>query len=194
MLTEQQIELVNSKTHIFEPCLNFASKYLILPDIEIAFDDCPSQRFLSMNNAAESWIGDDGVGRICLNAPWFVERIDEHQDDVEFFFFHELRHLHQKIQIQAMQKGQKTREPIKTVKIWEYNFNNYQRNEDENSQKINVTQEVEIDANAYGILLEIFYRKGKKPLLSLPAEAFDPANERLQIYYDTLPEFKQLRY
>ena len=190
MLTEQQIELINSKAQIFQPCLTFASKYLILPNIEIAFDDCPSTRFLSMNNAAESWLGKDGVGRICFNGPWFAERIIEHQDDVEFFFFHELRHLHQKIQIQAMINGQKTREPIEIVKIWKDNFENYQRNEGGNSQTINVTQEIEIDANTYGVLLEILYRDGRHPLLSLPDEAFDPANERLQTYFDTLPEFK----
>lgn len=189
MLTEQQIQLINQKAEIFESCLEFANKYLILPNIEVAFDDCPSQRFLSMNNAAESWLGSDGVGRICFNGPWFAERINEHQDDVEFFFFHELRHLHQKLQIKFMSNGQKTREPLKTVKVWDDNFKNYQRNEGDSTQTANVTQEVEIDANAYGILLEILYRNGKAPLLSLPQEAFEPANERLQLYYDTLPEF-----
>ena len=192
MLTKEQIKLINEKASIFEPCVAFARKFLVLPSIQIAFNDCPSAMFRTMDNAAESHITPDGSGCIYFNAPWFAERVTEHQDDVEFFLFHELRHLHQLNQIKLYVANEKTREPKDIVKLWKNCFENYQRNEGGKSQLANVTQEVEVDANAYGILLEVLYRNGRTPLLSLPGEAFDPANERLQRYYDTLPEFRQL--
>lgn len=35
--------------------INFARKFLLLPDkIDLYFEDCPSRRFLSLANAAES--------------------------------------------------------------------------------------------------------------------------------------------
>lgn len=193
MLTEEQIILINNKSTIFEPCVSFARKYLVLPSIQIAFNDCPSEMFRTMDNAAESYIAADGSGYIYFNAPWFAERITDHQDDVEFFLFHELRHLHQFNQINLLVEKKKTREPIETVKLWKACFDNYQRNEGGETQITNVTQEVEVDANAYGILLEVLYRKGRTPLLSLPDEAFDPANKRIQYYFDTLPEFSHFR-
>ena len=190
MLTKEQIELINEKVSIFKPCVAFANKFLVLPPIQIAFNDCPSEMFRTMDNAAESHIASNGIGCVCFNAPWFAERILEHQDDVEFFLFHELRHIHQLNQINMLVANKRTREPKEIVQLWKNDFENYQRNEGGESQLANVTQEVEVDANAYGILLEILYRNGRSPLLSLPEEAINPANKRLQRYYDTLPEFR----
>lgn len=192
MLTKEQVDLINKKTTIFEPCVTFARKFLVLPPIQIDFNDCPSAMFCTMDNAAESYIAANGSGCVYFNAPWFAERITDHQDDVEFFLFHELRHLHQLNQINLLVANKKTREPEKIVKLWKSDFDNYQRNEGGKSQLANVTQEIEVDANAYGILLEVLYRNGRIPSLSLPAEAFDPANRRLQRYYDTFPEFCHL--
>lgn len=192
MLTKEQVDLINEKASIFEQCVAFAHKFLVLPSIQIAFNDCPSEMFRTMDNAAESHIASNGSGWVYFNALWFAERITDHQDDVEFFLFHELRHLHQLNQINLLVANKKTREPQEIVKLWKSNFDNYQRNEGGESQFANVTQEIEVDANAYGILLEVLYRNGRTPLLSLPEEAFDPANERLQRYYDTFPEFRHL--
>ena len=192
MLTKEQIDLINEKADIFEPCVTFAHKFLVLPPIQIMFNDCPSEMFHTMDNAAESYIGTDGHGHIYFNAPWFAERVIDHQDDVEFFLFHELRHLHQLNQINLLVAKQKTREAKKTVELWKESFDNYQRNEGGDSQFINVTQEVEVDANTYGILLEVLYRDGRTPQLSLPDEAFVPANKRIQQYFDILPEFRNL--
>ena len=192
MLTKEQIDLINEKASTFEPCVTFAHKFLVLPSIQIAFNDCSSEMFRTMDNAAESHIASNGSGCVYFNAPWFAERILEHQDDVEFFLFHELRHLHQQNQINMLVANKRTREPKEIVQLWKNDFENYQRNEGGESQIANVTQEVEVDANAYGILLEVLYRNGRNPLLSLPKEAFNPANERLQRYYDTLPEFRQI--
>lgn len=189
MLTENQIEIINEKSSILEPCVTFAHRFLVLPTIEIRFEDCPSERFCTMDNAAESCFMPNGFGCVYFNAPWFAERVIDHQDDVEFFLFHELRHLHQLNQINLLMSNKKTREPENIVRLWKEGFENYKRNDGGETQLKNVTQEVEVDANTYGVILEILYRNGKIPLLSLPDEAFAPANERLQRYYDTLPEF-----
>lgn len=193
MMTAEQIELINEKASIIEPCIEFARKFLVLPTIDVYFDDCPSHRFKTLENASECNTDEDGNGIIYINGPWFVDRINEHQDDVEFFIFHELRHIHQKNQIRLLSTGYRTRESIKIVEAWKDGFKNYRRNEGGESQEANVRQEVEIDANAYGIILEILYRNGRKPLLSIPDDAFDLANDRLQHYIDNLPEFKNVR-
>lgn len=192
MLREKQIALINEKASIFESCVAFAQRFLILPTIEISFRDCPSKMFRTMNNAAESHMAPDGKGYIFFNGPWFAERIIEHQDDVEFFLFHELRHLHQFHQVNLLTANQKTREPKELVMQWKDSLENYQRNEGGATQLANVVQEVEVDANAYGMLLEILYRNGRLPSLSLPDEAFDLANERLQRYFETFPEFQNV--
>lgn len=190
-MTEQQIQIINEKSGILPPCAEFARKYLFLPPIEICFDDCPSRRFRTMSNAAESNLYPDGIGRIWFNGPWFAERVFEHQDDVEFFMFHELRHLHQKMQINLLLNNKNTREARETVAGWKTGFENYQRNEGAATQTANVTQEVEIDANAYGIALTKKYRNGQDPNLSLPPEAYAPAAARCEFYLYALPEFRQ---
>lgn len=191
MLSKEQIELINNKSSIIEPCVKFARQFLALPSIDVSFDDCPSARFRTMDNAAEGGIDANGRGHIVINGPWFAERIEAHQDDVEFFIFHELRHIHQHTQIRLMVSGQSTRETANLVETWKDGFGNYVRNEGGDTQVINVSQEIEVDANAYGIILEMLYRNGKSPLLSIPAEALNLAEARLQNYIDTLPEFSK---
>lgn len=190
MLTEKQVELINIKASIIKPCVQFARRFLVLPEIEVSFKDCPSKNFPMMDNAAESSVGPDGCGHILINGPWFADRIKDHQDDVEFFIFHELRHIHQLTQIRLMTSGKKTRESVNDVQKWKDEFNGYMRNEGGDTQLENISQEVEIDANAYGIILETIYQNGRQPLLSIPAEAVNLAEKRLQCYIDTLPEFK----
>lgn len=191
MMTEQQICIINEKSGILSPCVEFAQNYLTLPSVEILFEDCPSRRFRTMNNAAESGIDPDGIGRVWFNGPWFAERIFEHQDDVEFFLFHELRHLHQKMQINLLLTNRKTREAAETVARWKTDFENYRRNEGASTQTANVTQEVEIDANAYGMAMATIYRKGQYPNVSLPKEAYQPAAVRRDFYLFALPEFNR---
>ena len=41
MLSKEQAELINNKSSIIEPCVKFAGQFLVLPDIEVFFDDCP---------------------------------------------------------------------------------------------------------------------------------------------------------
>ena len=190
-MTEQQIQIINDKSAIFQPCAEFARKYLTLPlSIEIRFDDCPSEKFRTMRNAAESNLDPDGVGRIWFNGPWFAERVFAHQDDVEFFLFHELRHLHQKMQIHLMLNNQRTKESRETITGWKHGFENYHRNEGADTKTANVTQEIEIDANAYAMALTKKYRNGQMPNLSLPREAYDPAAARCAFYLFAFPELR----
>ena len=64
------MKLVNEKASIFETCVRFANNFLFLPDIDITFDDCPSPRFGTMDNAAESVLGLDGRGHILRCVAW----------------------------------------------------------------------------------------------------------------------------
>ena len=60
------MKLVNEKASIFETCVRFANNFLLLPDIDITFDDCP--RVGTIDNAAESVLGVDGRGYVFINA------------------------------------------------------------------------------------------------------------------------------
>lgn len=82
-MTDKQVKIINEKMHIIEPCVNFACDFLILPEIEVRFEDCPSARFPSMNNAAESGLRSDGQGLILINGPCEYSAKVEHPDRFE---------------------------------------------------------------------------------------------------------------
>lgn len=170
-------------------CIFFARKFMELPEhIDIFFEECPSEIFPTMNNAAEG-----GENRIVFNKLWFVgaDRWNNHKDDIEFFVFHELRHLHQHYEINRLANGLPLHEKQDTVEIWKDGFLNYQRNEGGASQDVNIAQEVEIDANAYAQCLSNFFHLHYACELhfSVPLKAMELANIRSRIYYQSLPEF-----
>lgn len=39
---------------LIEKCVAFAAQFICIPPTELLFDDCPSNRFPTMSNAAES--------------------------------------------------------------------------------------------------------------------------------------------
>ena len=165
-------------------CIDFARQFLILPDtINMYFDDCPSKRFSSEFNAAES-----DNQNIYLNKRWYRNHIEDHHADVAFFVFHELRHMHQLMSIDRLQRGLPVQEPKDTIFEWRNNYNNYVRNVDADSQEINIKQPIELDANAYGIcLMHIYYQlyldKADADLrVSLPESIIDLSYERAQEY------------
>ena len=175
--------------NIINNCVDFARKFLLLPDsIDFYFENCPSPRFPSMNNAAES-----NIKSICFNKPWFLQRIGEHRDDLEFFIFQELRHVHQQYSIFLLDHAFPHNDDIPTIEQWKLGFNNYTRNVDSNSEKINVAQEVEIDANAYAICLVnlLHINDNNDIMLSLPDEASALCSDRSNQYYETKPELKR---
>lgn len=48
------MEAMNGKyLSLVEKCIDFARQFMVLPEpIEVYFDDCPSRRFPTMDNAA----------------------------------------------------------------------------------------------------------------------------------------------
>ena len=140
---------------LVQRCISFSRGFMTLPDpIESFFEDCPSNRFKAMDNAAEA-----NGNKLYFNKPWFTgqDRWENHQDDIEFFIFHELRHLHQHYEIVRADRNEALQERKETVALWKNEFINYRRNEGGASQIANVSQEVEIDANAYALCLSNLY-------------------------------------
>lgn len=176
---------------LVENCILFARKFLTLPEqINIYFEDCPSERFPTFVNAAES----DHQGNVWFNKDWFTgkDRWNNHKDDIEFFVFHELRHMHQFCSISNYANGKNISEDPKTIQKWINEFNNYKRNTGGDSQNENLMQEVEIDANAYAILLSNLYHFGDGTELhfSTPEHALDVAMERIEAYQNK-PEIQR---
>lgn len=174
---------------LINKCISFARNFMELPEqIEFYFEECPSAIFPTTDNAAES-----NENHIVFNKPWFTgaDRWNNHPDDIEFFVFHELRHLYQLHEIKRLDNGLPLHERKSTVETWKDGFLNYQRNEGGASQAINISQEVEIDANAYALCLSNFVHlyDGCELHLSLPSEAMDLVDARSKTYYETLPEF-----
>lgn len=184
------VEFVDvNNLRIITDCVSFARQFLLLPDtIEYYFEDCPSERFPSFSNAAES-----NIKSICFNKQWFIQRIDEHRDDLEFFIFHELRHIHQLYSIFLYDNNQKHNDDVLTIELWRKGFNNYIRNTDATTEVANVVQEIEIDANAYAqCLVNLMHIDDNMELhFSLPKVAADIAFERSKQYYDVKPEIKR---
>ena len=73
---------------LIEKCVSFAAQFICIPQTELLFDDCPSNRFPTMSNAAESCVypvkGKDGYylhGRVIFNRPWFEKSWNGHKTD-----------------------------------------------------------------------------------------------------------------
>lgn len=171
---------------IIENCISFSRQFLTLPDhIVCYFDDCPSQRFPTMINAAES-----NVREMFFNKPWFLQRTTEHRDDLEFFIFHELRHIHQIYSIFLCENNKPVKEDPSTLEIWNESFHSYVRNTGDATTQANVSQEVEIDANAYAqCLVNLLHLDDDLPIhLSLPDAAAELSMARSREYYNSKPE------
>lgn len=171
-------------------CIRFARNFLYLPDkIDLYFEDCPSRRFPTLSNAAES----DGHS-IFLNYQWYHGHIAEHPANVAFFIFHELRHMHQLASIYRLEHGLSVQDPQNAIFEWKKDYFTYVRNEDEESQEKNIKQPIEVDADAYGIcLMKMYYQhylnKPEADLrVSLPESIIDLAHERAQEYADSKKE------
>ena len=184
------MEFITDKNlQIITNCVAFARQFLLLPNaIEYYFENCPSMRFPSLNNAAES-----NIKSICFNKQWFLQRTEEHLDDLEFFIFHELRHIHQLYSIFLHDNSQRYNDDEATIELWRSGFNNYIRNTDSVTEIANVTQEIEVDANAYAqCLVNLLHINDDMGLhFSLPEAAASISFERSKQYYDLKPELKR---
>jgi len=180
--------ITGSNLQIIENCVNFARKFLLLPNtLNYYFDDCPSERFPTIVNACES-----NKKELFFNKTWFLQRTTDHRDDLEFFIFHELRHVHQLYSIELFINGQPCKDTPEIITIWKQEFDGYVRNTGGASQNANVSQEVEIDANAYAqCLLNLLHIDDDADLmLSLPEEASRLSMPRFQEYCRTKPEIR----
>lgn len=182
--------ITGSNLQIIKNCINFvrANDFLLLPDsLNYYFEDCPSARFPTMDNACES-----NSKELIFNKPWFLKRTTEHKADLEFFIFHELRHVHQLHSIDLFLNGCQCKDKPETIVTWKQGFERYVKNTGGSSQNLNVSQEVEIDANAFGLcLVNLLHLEDSEDLsLSLPEEAARLAEPRSELYYDNNPKFK----
>ena len=183
--------ITGNNLRIIENCIAFARQFLLLPDtIDVVFDACPSARFPTKYNAAES-----NINEIYFNKPWFLERTAEHRDDIEFFIFHELRHIHQLYSIFRYDHKLSYHDAAATIEAWRQGFCNYIRNTDDLTANVNVVQEIEVDANAYAqCLVNLLHLHDNIELhFSLPQAAAELSFSRSKQYYSK-PELQRYLY
>lgn len=181
------------KIKIIQNCVDFARQFIYLPpSLAIGFDTCPSPRFQTEHNASEFEQG-GGKSILWFNEVWFDKRTDEHVDDIEFFVFHELRHMHQSISVFRMENKEETQESYEEISIWQYEFAHYIRNMDAASEEKNVRQKVEMDANAYALsLLNLYHLNDDTGLYpSIPVQTENDVNQLSRRYYESKPELKR---
>ena len=187
MIMDNQFETLKDE------CLAFTDQFLTRPDdLSVDVDDYASGRFEHEN--VPCFTSANGK-MVMFNSDWLKRSLPDHADDVRFFIFHELRHVHQKYQIAKQQSGEATEECAETISVWDEEFRNYQTNYgDADSQNRNFAQEIEQDANAYALALINMKYLGIDDgnfEFSLPEEAFELADTRSQEYYRTKPELKR---
>lgn len=152
---------------IFNNTTRFARQFLYLPDdIRFEFAHCPSPRFPTLSNASETinllsvpQLTDRIV--VFFNYEWCeLNRANNREFDIEFFVFHELRHIHQYMSVARSNARREGNEAVKlqypetarVVEQWRADFLTYKRNVGDNVKE-NVTQAIEVDANAYALVL-----------------------------------------
>ena len=129
-------------------------------------------RFKTVNNTCE-------VGDNCLyiNEDWISEilRIN-FLYDFQYQMYHEARHFYQyNVMVDYHVRGKSSELPT-TIKQWEFECKNYIRNEGtDESEKANATQTMEIDANAFAIVM--LSMKGEEA--RIPEEQWDVTIKRV---------------
>ena len=188
------MDMVDDKIiELYKECFVFAIQFITIPkDLQFEIDDYASRRFAHVN--APCFTSADGK-MIVANRDWLKKSFPKYTDDIRFFVFHELRHVHQKHQVAKWLLKEKTEEKDSILTKWEEEFRTYQTNYgDEESQKRNFAQEIEIDANAYALSLLNLMHLGEKDWsfeYSLPQTAFSIADKRSREYYKSRPELKR---
>ena len=101
--------------------------------------------------------------------------------------------IHQQYEIALAENKEALQENPDTVALWQDGFLNYKRNEGGYTLLANVSQEVEIDANAYALCLSnMFHIMDDVELrFSVPEEAMNLAEPRSMQYYENRPELKR---
>ena len=107
-------------------------------------------RFKTACNTCET-----GNNCLYINEDWITETLRVNfLYDLQYQMYHEARHFYQYMIIADFHARGKSRELPATIKQWESECTNYIRNEGtEITQKANATQTMEIDANAFAIVM-----------------------------------------
>ncbi len=107
-------------------------------------------RFRTSGNTCET----DG-SMLYINEDWIEEIIRTgFFYDFQYQMYHEARHFYQSMVIADFHKRGKTSELPATIRRWEAENLNYTRNEGNiETQKANAAQSIEIDANAFAIVM-----------------------------------------
>lgn len=119
-----------------------------------------------------------------VNENW-LNRMNITKDETELrmLIYHEVRHYYQIQQIAKYTNKQPVNEDVLRIMQWKYNFENYISNTNENLSYYN--QHVEIDANAFGILMFNYdisrgIKKISGNLTSIPSDIYPEIDKRLK--------------
>ena len=108
------------------------------------------ERFKTVSNTCET----DG-NMLFINEDWIIMCLDSNFTyDFQYQMYHEARHFYQSIVIADYHARGKSSELQATIRQWEDECLHYQRNEGtRETQMANATQKMEIDANAFAIVM-----------------------------------------
>lgn len=177
---------------MFSDCCCFAAEFLTIPN-NLKFGIASYETGFFTHPNAPSFTTADG-SKVFFNRQWLERSYPEHTDDIRFFMFHELRHVYQKYQIDLYAKGERISETSQIIEQWAIEFQDYRTNfGDISSQESNLNQEIEQDANAYGLALLYMFNieKGSEIECSLPEPAFIAADRRAREYINTRSELRR---
>lgn len=117
------------------------------------------ERFATLDNAAEM----DGH-ILHINEDWVRNSINEEAEfDLRYIMYHEVRHIYQHRVIAEFEKTGRSSELPVIILSWMQDFSVYIRNEgDEDSWQKNISQSVEIDANAFANAMLLKHNLGAR--------------------------------
>lgn len=144
--------------------------------ISFAYDHIGA-RFKTPGNTCET---DGNV--LYINEDWIKEILRVNfLYDLQYQMYHEARHFYQSMIIADFHARGKSKELPATIRQWEVENADYQRNEGtEETQKANAAQKIEIDANAFAIAM--FLTKGITEARA-PKEQWEETEKRaIEIY------------
>ena len=108
------------------------------------------EKFRTVNNTCET-----GDNCLYINEDWIIEVLRTNfLYDLQYQMYHEARHFYQYMVVEDYCIRGKSCELPAMIKQWKFECENYLRNEGtEETQKANATQTMEIDANAFAVVM-----------------------------------------
>lgn len=143
-------------------------------------------RFRTVGNTCET----DG-NRLFINEDWLIMCLNtNYLYDLQYQMYHEARHFYQSMVIADFHARGKSSELPSTIRQWENECLHYQRNEGtDETQKANASQKMEIDANAFAIVM--LSTKGITEARA-PEEQWEETAQRAQEIYRNLVKIGRL--